>query len=147
MSIPIALFSLKRAAILQEQKIPMRPLAYALMVGLAASAAVAQNSTSAPLPTLSATEAAQHVGEDRTVCGQIANEYTATATHGTPTFVDIDQAYPHQIFDLVIWGDNKDDVGSFPKTGKICASGKIILFKGRPEILLPDWHAWYVPQS
>ena len=123
----------------------MRPLLFTMVLAVPVALAAGQTQTSQP--TLTAAEAGQHVGENRTVCGEIANEYTASATHGTPTFVDIDQAYPHQIFDLVIWGDNKDDVGTFPKTGKICASGKIILFKGRPEILLPDWHAWYVPQG
>jgi len=119
----------------------MRLLIASLFVGLAAPAALAQS----PQPPLSSAEAAQHVGENRTVCGEIVNEYTASTSHGTPTFVDLDQAWPHQVFDLVIWGDNKDDVGQFPKTGKICASGRIILYKGRPEILLPDWHSWYVP--
>lgn len=122
----------------------MRPLVYSLTLAVAAASAVLAQ---APQPPISAVEAAQHVGENRTVCGSIVNEYTAATTHGTPTFVDLDQPYPHQIFDLVIWGDNKDDVGSFPKSGKICASGKIILYKGRPEILLPDWHAWYIPQG
>lgn len=120
----------------------MRPLLYSLCLAVAAPVALAQT---AAQPPLSAAEAAQHVGENRTVCGAIVNEYTAATSHGNPTFVDLDQPYPHQIFDLVIWGDNKDDVGSFPKSGKICASGKIILYKGRPEILLPDWHSWYVP--
>lgn len=123
----------------------MCPLLYTLV--LAVPAAFAPPQVQTPQPTLTAAEAVQHVGENRTVCGAIVNEYTASTSHGTPTFVDIDQAYPHQIFDLVIWGDNKNDVGSFPKTGRICASGKIILYKGRAEILLPDWHSWYVPQG
>jgi len=121
---------------------------FAVLV-LALPLAVAQSSSPAQTasPVLSAAQAAQHVGENRTVCGQIANEYTASTSHGTPTFVDLDQPYPHQIFDLVIWGDNKADVGPFPKSGKICASGKIIVYRGRPEILLPDWHSWYVPRQ
>ena len=118
------------------------------ILGLAVPLAFAQTSSPADTATvLSSAQASEHVGENRTVCGEIANEYTASTSHGTPMFVDLDQAYPHQIFDLVIWGDNKADVGQFPKAGKVCASGKIIVYRGRPEILLPDWHSWYVPRQ
>ena len=100
-----------------------------------------------PQPTLTTAEAAQHVGENRTVCGEIVNTHVAETSHGTPTFIDIDQPWPNQVFDLVIWGDRKADVGDFPRSGKICASGKIVLYKNRPEIFLQDWHSWYVPSA
>lgn len=122
----------------------MRLLACSLF--LAASAAVAQTQPSATAPPILApAEAAQHVGELRTVCGTVVNIHTASASHGTPTFFDMDQPWPHQIFDFVIWGDDQDTVGRFPKSGKVCASGKITLYRGRPEILLTDWHSWYIP--
>ena len=128
----------------------MRLLAYSLVFGFAVPLASAQAQSPAqqiPQPTLTTAEAAQHVGENRTVCGTIVNTHTADASHGTPTFIDIDQAWPNQVFDLVVWGDRKADIGNFPKSGKVCASGKIILFRGRPEIFLEDWHSWYVPGS
>lgn len=129
----------------------MRCLVSSLVLGLAVPAAMAQSASTStvqiPRPTLTAAEAAQHVGENRTVCGEIVNTYVATSSHGTPTFIDLDQAYPHQVFDLVIWGDNKADIGPFPKSGKVCASGKIILYRDRPEIFLEDWHSWYVPHD
>ncbi|HEX4309419.1 MAG TPA: hypothetical protein VHZ25_05280 [Acidobacteriaceae bacterium] len=120
----------------------MRPWVRFIVFGLAVPLASAQ----AVQPVLTTAEAAKHVGENRTVCGDIVNEHTASSAHGAPLFIDIDQPYPNQIFDLVIWGDNKDDVGKIPEKGKVCASGQIILYKGRPEILLRDWHSWYVPQ-
>jgi len=115
-----------------------------LVLGLAIPVALAQTQP-IPQPALSTAEAAQHVGENRTVCGAIVNTHIAESSHGTPTFIDIDQAWPNQVFDLVVWGDKKADIGNFPKTGKICASGKIVLYKGHPEIFLEDWHSWYVP--
>jgi hypothetical protein len=124
----------------------MRFTVSALFIGFAVPVALAQ-SQPVPQPALSTAEAAQHVGENRTVCGQIANTHIAESSHGTPTFVDIDQAWPNQVFDLVIWGDKKADIGDFPKAGKICASGKIVLYKGHPEIFLEDWHSWYVPSA
>lgn len=116
----------------------------ALVLGFAIPFAAAQ-AQSIPQPSLTTAQAAQHVGENRTVCGQIVNTHIASSSHGSPTFVDIDQPWPNQVFDLVIWGDKKADVGNFPKAGKICASGKITLYKGHPEIFLDDWHSWYVP--
>jgi hypothetical protein len=120
----------------------MRFWVCSLLIGLALPVASAQTVP----PPISAAEAAQHVGENRTVCGEIVNTHTASSTHGTPTFIDIDQAWPNQIFDLVIWGDNKNDIGKFPEKGKVCASGTIVLYKGKAEILLRDWHSWYVPK-
>jgi len=121
-------------------------LVFVLVLGLGVPLTIAQTQP-VPQPTLTTAEAAQHVGENRTVCGEIVNTHVAEASHGTPTFIDIDQAWPNQIFDLVIWGDKKSDIGDFPKSGKICASGKIILYKGHPEIYLQDWHSWYVPSA
>ncbi len=128
----------------------MRLLAISILVGLAVPLASAQTAAPTPAsqipqPTLTTVEAAQHVGENRTVCGEIVNTHTAETSHGTPTFFDIDQPWPNQVFDLVVWGDKKADIGPFPKSGKICASGKITLFRGHPEIFLEDWHSWYVP--
>lgn len=127
----------------------MRYPLYFLALGLAAPLVSGQTAPGSQLPTqpLTAVEAAQHVGENRTVCGEIVNTYTSAVSHGTPTFIDIDQPYPHSVFDLVIWGDNKEAVGDFPQKGKVCASGTIVLYKGRPEILLRDWHSWYVPSQ
>jgi hypothetical protein len=130
----------------------MRLLVCSIVIGAVLPAASGQTPTpttspQTPHPVLSAADAAQHVGENRTVCGQIMNEYTSATSHGTPTFIDLDQPYPHSIFDLVIWGDNKETVGAFPKTGKVCASGTITLYRNRPEILLRDWHSWYVPSD
>ncbi|MFP5226690.1 MAG: hypothetical protein ACLGXA_03615 [Acidobacteriota bacterium] len=121
----------------------MRLLASSLLLALATPIALAQ----LPVQPISASDAAKHIGENRTVCGAIVNEHIASSSRGTPTFVDIDQAYPNQVFDLVIWGDKKADVGNFPKSGNVCASGTIMLYRGHAEIFLEDWHSWYVPNN
>lgn len=124
----------------------MRLLISTLALGLALPPALAQSPAVSQV-ALTTTEAAQHVGENRTVCGVIVNTHVAESSRGTPTFIDIDQPWPNQIFDLVIWGDHKADIGPFPKSGRICASGKISLYHGHPEIFLEDWHSWYVPSN
>lgn len=122
-----------------------------VVVPFASAQTSAPSSVQAPdqslSPVLTAADATRHIGENRTVCGEIVNEYTASSSHGTPTFIDIDQPYPHSVFDLVIWGDNRADIGHFPEKGKVCASGTIILYKGKAEIQLRDWHSWYVPSD
>jgi len=88
---------------------------------------------------LSAEDAAKHVGETTTVCGNVASANYASRSRGHPTFLDIDKAYPSSVFTVVIWGENRSQFGS-PETelmGKrICATGVIELYRNRPEIIV-----------
>jgi hypothetical protein len=96
--------------------------------------------------TITTSEAAKHIGERATVCGMIAGMHTAERSRGTPTFINLDRAYPHQVFTLLIWGDDRAKVGTVPETGRICATGIIKEYRGSPEIVLRDAHSWYVPK-
>lgn len=96
--------------------------------------------------TITTSEAAKHIGGRETVCGEIAGEHTAANSRGTPTFINLDKAYPNQVFTLLIWGDDQAKVGAVPKSGKICATGVITEYHGTPEIVLRDAHSWYVPK-
>lgn len=49
--------------------------------------------------TLTTTEAAKHIVERATV---IATEHTATSSHGTPTFINLDKPYPDQVFTVPV---------------------------------------------
>lgn len=103
-------------------------------------------SASASAQTISAKEAAAHIGQKQTVCGDIAGEHTASGSHSTPTFINLDQAYPHQIFTILIWGEDKQSVGQFPASGRVCATGTITEYRGSPEIVIHESHSWYVPK-
>lgn len=103
-------------------------------------------STSLLGQTISATEAAKHVGERETVCGTIASEHTATSSRGTPTFINLDKSYPNQVFTLLIWGDDRANVGQLPRSGRVCATGTITEYRGSPEIVIRDAKSWYVPK-
>jgi hypothetical protein len=95
---------------------------------------------------LTSAEAKDHVGESATVCGLIASENTATSSRGTPSFVNLDQPYPHQVFfTLLVWGSDKAAVGPIPKTGRICVKGTISLYRGIPEIVAHKSSDLYVP--
>ena len=87
--------------------------------------------------TISAADAKNHVGEKATVCGKVAGERTAASSRGEPTFINLDDAYPHQVFTILVWGDDRPKVGALPTEGaRVCATGLIQDYKGVPEIVV-----------
>jgi len=52
--------------------------------------------------TVSAADAASHVGETATVCGTVASAKYSAQSRGSPTFLNLDKAYPNQVFTAVI---------------------------------------------
>lgn len=90
---------------------------------------------------LAANQASAHVGENVTVCGTVASANYVTHAKGQPTFLNLDKAYPHQVFTVVIWGNDRSKFGAPEKTlaGKrICATGIIQLFRGSPEVIVQE---------
>jgi len=98
----------------------------------------------AQTPTIPASEAAKHVGEQGTVCGLIASKHTVENGKGKPTFVDLDHSFPSQTFTVVIWESDKAKVGDFPASGSVCVTGAITAYKGVPQIVLHDAKSWSV---
>lgn len=86
------------------------------------------------------TEAEKYVGKEKTVCGMVATATYAGRTKGQPTFLNLDQPYPNQIFTVVIWGTDRKKFNNPPETfykGKIiCVTGKIKSYKGKAEIIV-----------
>jgi hypothetical protein len=95
--------------------------------------------------TLTTAQAKDHIGENATVCGSIASEKTAASGHGSPTFINLDQPYPSQVFTVLIWGSDRATVGTLPKSGQVCAKGTIELYRGNPEIVVRTSANLYVP--
>jgi hypothetical protein len=80
-----------------------------------------------------------HEGENTTVCGVVASERTATNSRGTPTFINLDSAYPKQVFTILVWGDDRNNVGEMPRNGsRICVTGLIADYHGVPEIVVKN---------
>jgi micrococcal nuclease len=91
--------------------------------------------------TLTAAEARNHIGETATVCGKVVSANFAARSRGLPTFLNLDQPYPHQIFTILIWGRSRGDFGNPEKTysGKsVCVTGAILEYRGTPEMILSD---------
>jgi hypothetical protein len=107
----------------------MKHLALATALLLWASIAQAQ--------TLTAAQAKAHESENATVCGSVAGEHTAMRSRGEPTFINLDSAYPNQVFTILVWGDDRANVGTLPRTGEhVCATGLIKDYRGVPEIVV-----------
>jgi hypothetical protein len=60
-----------------------------------------------------------------------------TRSRGEPTFINLDSAYPNQVFTILVWGDDRKNVGELPRVGShVCASGVIQDYKGVAEIVV-----------
>ena len=108
-----------------------RAFAIPVVVVLWAALGLAQTS-------ISAAEAKNHVGERATVCGEVASVHYAARSRGNPTFINLDKAYPNQIFTVLIWGSDRPKFGDPEETyrsKRICVTGKISDYKGVPEIV------------
>ncbi len=93
--------------------------------------------TPAVAQTISAAQAKAHEGEKATVCGKVVSERIATSSRGEPTFINLDAAYPNQVFTILIWGDDRQKVGALPTEGaRVCATGMIQEYRGVPEIVV-----------
>jgi hypothetical protein len=80
-----------------------------------------------------ASQAGHHIGETATVCGTVASEHFAANTKGQPTFINLDEPYPKQIFTILIWGSDRSKFGKVPQ--KLCVTGTISSYRGIPEII------------
>jgi DNA/RNA endonuclease YhcR with UshA esterase domain len=110
-----------------------KPLLLSVVLGLWAF-----STTAAPL---SPEDAAGHVGETATVCGLVASAKFAANSCSQPTFLDLGKPYHNAVFTAVIFGDDRPKFGT-PETSlrgkRICLTGQIRDYRGRPEIILND---------
>ena len=89
---------------------------------------------------LSPAQAAQHIGELATVCGTVASSHYAVGSNDQPTFINLDKAYPDQIFTIVIFADYRGKFSTPPElwSGRVCVTGRITEYHGKPEMKVAD---------
>ena len=82
----------------------------------------------------------QHVGDSVTVCTKIYGGIYLERSKGTPTFLNAGGSYPNAPLTIVIWADAREKFSHPPevfyKDKDVCISGKIILYKDKPEIVV-----------
>lgn len=88
--------------------------------------------------TIGDREAAGHAGETATVCGAVASVYYASRSRARPTFLDFGARYPRETFAAVIFDDDRPAFGKLSglRGQKVCVTGPIQLYRGKPEIIL-----------
>ena len=84
-------------------------------------------------------EVSKHIGDSVTVCGMVSDLRYFENSNKQPTFLNIGDKYPNQQLTIVIWGETRklftakvEDM----KGKEICITGRIILFKEKPEIVI-----------
>ena len=97
--------------------------------------------------TIKLEEAGQHIGDSVTVCGLVADMRYFENSKNQPTFLNIGESFPNQKLTVVIWGSVKagfKEPVEILKGKQICITGRIILFKERPEIVIenPEQITW-----
>ena len=134
-----------RAALLPRvvmRSITSRWLCLALVV---ATAVAAQQ------PSLTPSQAKDHIGETATVCGVVASARYAASSRGRPTFLNLDKPYPNQLFTVVIWGEVRPRFSEPPERAfdgkRICVTGRIELYRGAPQITVQEPSAIAAPAS
>lgn len=84
-------------------------------------------------------EISSHIGDSVIVCGKVSGMRYFENSKDKPTFLNIGAKYPNQQLTIVIWESVRTLF-----TGKvedlmdkeICITGRIILYKERPEIII-----------
>ena len=90
---------------------------------------------------ITAAEAKDHIGDRATVCGKVASTHYAKNSKGEPTFLNLDEPYPKEIFTILIWGSDREKFGTPEieyKDLRVCVTGKIMSYRGVPETVATE---------
>jgi len=84
----------------------------------------------------------QHIGDSVTVCTKIYGGIFLDRSTGTPTLLNAGAAYPDSPLTIFISAEARKTFTEAPelfyKNKNVCVTGKIILYKDKPEIVLYD---------
>jgi hypothetical protein len=84
-------------------------------------------------------DANNHIGKRMTICGVVVSANYDARSSMRPTFLNLDEPYPRQIFTALIWGEDREKFGTPEvslKEKRICVSGLIEEYRGAPQIIL-----------
>jgi micrococcal nuclease len=89
---------------------------------------------------ITAKDASKHLNEKVMVCDQIfGGKYLSGAGL---TLIDVGGSHPNELLTLVIKGEDRKKFTSPPeetfKDKKVCITGEVIDYKGKPEIMITD---------
>jgi micrococcal nuclease len=90
--------------------------------------------------SIAAKEAAKHINEKVVICDQVfGGKFLSGANI---TLVDVGGSHPNEALTLLIKGDDRKKFKVAPeeyfKGKKVCITGQVIDYKGKPEIVVTD---------
>jgi len=87
-------------------------------------------------------DAAKHEGDSVTICTKIFGAKYFEASNRSPTLLNAGAKYPDAPLTIVIFGESraafKNKPEEFYPDKNVCVSGKIVIYKGKPEIIVSD---------
>ncbi len=83
-------------------------------------------------------EALSYLGQTVVVCGKVVKSTYAVKSKGKPTFLNLNKAFPNQVFTIVIWGNHRNRFSFVPEkhylNKDICVTGLINSYKNKAQI-------------
>lgn len=90
--------------------------------------------------TFTAEQAAKKVGDSLKVCDKVFGGRFFETSKDSPTLLNIGAAYPASPLTIMIPGEVRIKLGYAPeqhlKDKNVCVTGRVILFKNKPEIIV-----------
>jgi len=79
-----------------------------------------------------ASQARAYIGQDKVVCGNVAEVKEISAG----LFINLDKPYPNAAMSAVIWREHLDKIGrvQLKENSRVCISGLIQAYRGNPQI-------------
>jgi len=99
----------------------------------------ALDASDAPGRSITTADAKNHIGKRMTVYGVVASANYDAQSRRDPTFLNLDESYPRQIFTALIRGEDREKFGTPEislKEKRVCISGLIEKYQGVPQIVL-----------
>lgn len=98
---------------------------------------------------VNATTIREHIGDSVKYCGKVVTARLMDRMNNAPAFLNIDGAYPNQVFTVVIWKQAREKFAEKPETfyldKNVCIYGKVELFKEQMQIVVRSESQIVVP--
>ena len=87
-------------------------------------------------------DAVKHEGDSVTICTKIFGAKYFENSNRSPTLLNAGAKYPDSPLTIVIFGDSRTAFKNKPEEyypdKNICVTGKIVIYKSKPEIIVTD---------
>lgn len=89
---------------------------------------------------VNATTIKDHIGDSVKYCGKVVTARLMEKMNNAPAFLNIDGAYPNQVFTVVIWKQEREKFAEKPEAfylnKNVCIYGKVELFREQMQVVL-----------